>query len=554
MSTDIRLKVAIEVAGQTVAHEDYSNFNLALRLLGSVDSDLDQDGLLRDSITESLDALFVLPRDQLDVDGLISEWWSAGEKEISEFRYRAAGAIEADRAFIVRILNFTSGIDGKEFSKTSELARSILGAGFEPQEGEALMGFKNKPTEEEIDAGARCADYLEQRQLLTMTLPEVFGPRALLFLANDQAQVEVLSSSSAQILRSTLISFQEKNANLRLIELVRVAYDANILNSRQDSVAADAVPLSPEVRRAIFASHIVNRLQDQPPEDLELHDIEISGTSLSDDERRALVKDIDSLSVHDGRWEEALSAFARELRDLYTERASSDLIIDGFQGPMIAESLLGQIDTERIQKTAIEFALQVYDECDFQNLDMAIYMISRLPDQALAGIEPSKRRRLDNLRYLVPLNAESQSDWLLKVRTQRRQEATLDADLRLRVQEARSLVEERIKTEVATGQVAAGIPNDFFDYYSRVARVGLPSQQLGKDEGHHLERLDTPDARSFQMKIRREEAVELGRLYRAMPDNPGMTELKNLVKALHDQQILTAYFLRKRVFGDDNRN
>jgi hypothetical protein len=56
------------------------------------------------------------------------------------------------------------------------------------------------------------------------------------------------------------------------------------------------------------------------------------------------------------------------------------------------------------------------------------------------------------------------------------------------------------------------------------------------------------------MKIRREEAVELGRLYRAMPDNPGMTELKNLVKALHDQQILTAYFLRKRVFGDDNRN
>lgn len=292
VSTDIRLKVAIEVAVQTVAHEDYSNFNLALRLLGSVDSDLDQDGLLRDSITESLDTLFALPQDQLDVDGLISEWWSAGEKEVAEFRYRAAGAIEADRAFLGSILNFASGIDGKEFSKMSELARSILGAEFEPQEGEALMGFKNKPTEEEIDAGARCADYLEQRQLLIMAFPEVFGPRALLSLANDQARVEVLSPSSAQILRSTLISFEEENANSRLVELVKVGYDANILNSRQDSAAADVVPLSPEARRAMFASHIVNRLQDQPPEDLD------SKYGLSTVERKALLGDLDSGVIH----------------------------------------------------------------------------------------------------------------------------------------------------------------------------------------------------------------------------------------------------------------
>ncbi len=292
VSTDIRLKVATEATNQVIAHEDYSNFNLALRLLGSVDSDLDQDGLFRDSITESLDTLFALPQDQLDVDGLISEWWSAGEKEVAEFRYRAAGAIEADRASLGRILSFASGLEGKEFSKMAVQARIILGPGFEPQEGEALVGFKNKPTEEEIDAGARCADYLKQRQLLTMDFPEVFGPKALLSLANDQARVEVLSPSSAQILRSTLISFQEENANSRLVELVKVGYDANILNSRQDSAAADVVPLSPEARRAMFASHIVDRLQDQPPEDLD------SKYGLSTVERKALLGDLDSGVIH----------------------------------------------------------------------------------------------------------------------------------------------------------------------------------------------------------------------------------------------------------------
>ena len=292
ISTDIRLKVANEVTNQAVAREDYSNFNLALRLLGSVDSDLDQDELLRGSITGSLDALFALPQDQLNVDGLIDEWWTAGEKEVTEFRYRAAGAIEADRAFLGRILNFASGIDGKEFTEMTVRASMILGSEAGSRKDAGYPIFKDAPTEEQITDSKHYADYLEQRQLLIMILPEVFGSRALPSLANGKVEAEALSPSSVQILRSTLFSFVKEGANPRLVELVRVAFDANILNSRQDSAAADAVPLSPEVRRAIFASHIVNRFQDQPPEKL------YSNYDLSTVERKALLGDLDSGVIH----------------------------------------------------------------------------------------------------------------------------------------------------------------------------------------------------------------------------------------------------------------